>query len=158
MTYRTIPTILICLSPGLFGLAVNASADDKKHEHHEAHAGHMLQSYEKIATALFKDDLAAAKKEAAKMADHDEESACAKHATAIAGSKTIEEARGHFKGLSGAAIELAKHHADGKFTVMHCPMVKGGGADWLQSNAEKVANPYFGSKMPNCGGPKKPES
>jgi len=37
---------------------------------------------------------------------------------------------------------------------MNCPMVKGGGGDWLSTDG-KVNNPYFGAKMPHCGGPKK---
>ena len=90
------------------------------------------------------------------ISDHAEGGVFAKQAAAIASSKTLEEARGHFKILSGSAIELAKQHAEDQFTVMHCGMVKGGGADWLQSDASKVFNPYFGSKMPNCGAPKNP--
>jgi hypothetical protein len=34
--------------------------------------------------------------------------------------------------------------------LSHCPMVPGGGGDWLAAN-EQIANPYFGSQMLRCG-------
>ncbi len=144
-------TLLILLSAALVPTAI---AD----KGHEAHAGHMLQGYQKVAHALFQDNLETAKAEAAKMAHHDEESACAPHAEAIAAAKSLEEARGHFKMLSAEAIKMAEKREG--YVVMHCPMVKGGGGDWLQSkeHAAHVQNPYFGSQMPNCGAPKKPKA
>ena len=36
------------------------------------------------------------------------------------------------------------------YTHFYCPMVPGGGGDWLQQNGELV-NPYFGSEMLRCG-------
>ena len=150
------------LTASLLALAAlvtaGASFAEDKHKHHEAHAGHMLESYGKIAQALFKDNLETAKTEAGKMAEHDEESACAPHAKAISTANDLTEARTHFKALSAEAIKMASTREG--FVVMHCPMVKGGGGDWLQTaaHAEHVMNPYFGAKMPHCGGLKKPKA
>ncbi len=66
----------------------------------------------------------------------------------------IAAAREAFKKMSAEAVKIAKAHKSDKYTVMNCPMVKGGGGDWLSANG-KVNNPYFGPKMPHCGGPKK---
>ena len=116
----------------------------------EAHADHMFEGYSAVATALYKDDLAATKKAAAGMVKHDKDSAMAKHCQAIADSKTIQEARTHFKALSDAAIPVAKEKK--MMHEMHCPMAFGDkGANWLQKSADEVQNPYFGAKMPHCG-------
>ena len=117
---------------------------------YEAHAAHMLEGYAVVSTALYKDDLAAAKKAAAGMVKHDKASAMAKHAQAIADSKNIETARMHFKLLSDIAIPVAKKEKT--MQQMHCPMAAGGkGADWLQESADEVQNPYFGARMAHCG-------
>jgi membrane fusion protein, copper/silver efflux system len=115
----------------------------------EAHKDHMFEGYS-VATALYKDDLAAAKKAAAGMVKHDKDGAMAMHCQAIADSKTIEEARTHFKMLSDAAIPVAKKEK--MMHEMHCPMAfDNKGANWLQKSADEVQNPYFGAKMPHCG-------
>jgi hypothetical protein len=50
---------------------------EDKHDHkaaeHEAHADHMLESYAALSTALYKDDLASAKKAAAGIVKQDKE-------------------------------------------------------------------------------------
>jgi len=110
----------------------------------------MLEGYAVVSTALYKDDLAAAKKAAAGMVKHDKDSAMAKHAQAIADSEDIAVARMHFKMLSDVAIPIAKQEKT--MHQMHCPMAADGkGADWLQQSADEVQNPYFGSRMPHCG-------
>ena len=119
----------------------------------EGHAMHVLKGYLNVANALYEDDLAAAKKAAASITDHDADSTLAEPATKVADAENLATAREAFKALSAKAIELAKGHGD-HYTVMHCPMVKGGGGDWLSADG-KVNNPYFGPKMPHCGGPKK---
>lgn len=144
------------LTLGLLTLAFatpSALAEDK-HDHkaaeHEAHANHMLKGYAALSTALYKDDFAAAKKAAAGMVKHDEESAMAKHAQKIADTKSIEDARKHFKELSDVAIPIAKKEKT--MHVAHCPMaMKGKGADWLQASDKEIQNPYFGAKMAHCG-------
>jgi len=144
--------VSLCLA---FGSSTAAQAADKKHDHsHEAHAGHMLEGYLAVADALYKDDLKAAKKAAKGMSEHDGDSALSKPATAIAEAEDMAAAREAFKNLSAEALKIAKADKHGKYTVMHCPMVKGGGGDWLSAD-DKVNNPYFGARMPHCGGPKK---
>jgi len=97
-----------------------------------------LASYEKIRAALAGDNLDASKAAAVDL----------EGAEAIAGAKKIAEARVAFKALSATAIAKAKGHAG--FYVAHCPMVKGGGADWL-ATMKVIENPYFGSAMFSCG-------
>ncbi len=137
-----------------FAFATPAVMAEEAHNHvaagHEAHADHMLEGYAVVASALYKDDLAAAKKAAAGMVKHDKDSAMAKPAQAIADSKDIDEARMHFKKLSDVAIPVAK--SEKTMHQMHCPMAMDGkGADWLQESADEVQNPYMGTKMPHCG-------
>lgn len=97
-----------------------------------------LASYEAIRAALAGDDFEAAKKAAAEIEGGEP----------VAKAKSIAEARIAFKALSARAIAKAKGHAG--FYVAHCPMVKGGGADWLATK-KKIENPYFGSAMFACG-------
>lgn len=63
-------------------------------------------------------------------------------------------ARRDFKPISHAIVTLAAQvrgeEAQTPFTHFFCPMVKGGGGDWLQANG-KLLNPYFGSEMLRCG-------
>jgi len=133
----------------------SVQAADKQHDHsHGAHAGHMLDGYIAVADALYKDDLKAAQKAAKGMISHDKESNLAKPAAEIVEAEDIAAARKAFKTMSVEAMKVAHAEKKGKYTVMHCPMVKGGGGDWLSADGE-VNNPYFGAKMPHCGGPKK---
>lgn len=66
----------------------------------------------------------------------------------------IKEARKSFKLISHAVVTLASQvrseGASKSFTHFYCPMVPGGGGDWLQPGGE-LLNPYFGSEMLNCG-------
>ncbi len=63
-------------------------------------------------------------------------------------------ARRNFKPISHAILELAVQARGDKaastFTHFYCPMVKGGGGDWLQAEGE-LLNPYYGSEMLRCG-------
>lgn len=63
-------------------------------------------------------------------------------------------ARKGFKPLSQAVVALAtqvrSQGAQSPFTHFYCPMVPGGGGDWLQPGGE-LLNPYFGSEMLRCG-------
>jgi Cu(I)/Ag(I) efflux system membrane fusion protein len=63
-------------------------------------------------------------------------------------------ARKQFKQVSQAVVPLAtqvrSEDAHQPFTQFYCPMVPGGGGDWLQPN-DDLLNPYFGSKMLRCG-------
>jgi Cu(I)/Ag(I) efflux system membrane fusion protein len=63
-------------------------------------------------------------------------------------------AREHFKTISRHITLLAfsTRGAGAEQSILHfyCPMVKGGGGDWLQSGGE-LSNPYYGSLMLRCG-------
>lgn len=120
-----------------------------------SHSNTMLEGYNAVASALYKDDLAAAKKAATSLTTHDKKSSMAASAKKFANAKTIKEARSIFNDLSAAAIKIAKSNKGWK--VAHCPMANGNkGGDWLQKASDKrVNNPYFGAAMPHCGGFKK---
>jgi Cu(I)/Ag(I) efflux system membrane fusion protein len=66
----------------------------------------------------------------------------------------LADARKGFKPISHAIVTLAaqvrSEEAEKPFTHFFCPMVPGGGGDWLQSTGE-LLNPYFGSEMLRCG-------
>ena len=66
----------------------------------------------------------------------------------------LAAARKDFKPISHAVVILAtqvrSEAAQQPFTHFYCPMVKGGGGDWLQPGGE-LSNPYFGSEMLRCG-------
>jgi Cu(I)/Ag(I) efflux system membrane fusion protein len=66
----------------------------------------------------------------------------------------LAEARKAFKPISHAIVTLAtqvrSEGAQSSFTHFFCPMVPGGGGDWMQAGGE-LLNPYFGSEMLHCG-------
>lgn len=66
----------------------------------------------------------------------------------------LAAARKAFKPISHAVVTLASQVRGGgaqvSFTHFYCPMVPGGGGDWLQHDDE-LLNPYFGSEMLRCG-------
>lgn len=66
----------------------------------------------------------------------------------------LEKARQQFKPISHAILKLAAQargdQAKQELTHFFCPMVKGGGGDWLQAGGE-LFNPYYGSQMLHCG-------
>lgn len=66
----------------------------------------------------------------------------------------LSEARKQFKTISRAVVLLAAQaraaDAVNPFSHFYCPMVPGGGGDWLQPNDE-LLNPYFGGQMLRCG-------
>ena len=112
-----------------------------------------LKDYFAVAEALYKDDFKAAKEAAGRITAENAGKTLAEAAAKIATATDIASARDALKSLSAAAIDLTKKESIGNYTVMHCPMVKGGGGDWLSVDG-KVNNPYYGAKMPHCGGPK----
>ncbi len=135
--------ILITIIGVLFACVVSPGAAEKES---------LLVVYTKVSKALSQDDLAAAKMAAATIVADGGDSSLAESAKELSNSKSLDEARKNFKILSKKAIKLAKGQEG--FYLMHCPMVKGGGGDWLQTS-KKVANPYFGASMLTCGGIKK---
>ena len=68
--------------------------------------------------------------------------------------ETIETARGTFRPLSHAMLRAATFargpQTAEKLVHMYCPMVPGGGGDWMQAEGELV-NPYWGAEMLHCG-------
>ena len=99
-----------------------------------------LAAYEKVHHALIADDLTAAKKAAGDLGTT---------GTELANSKSLDDARLAFAKVSSEAEKLAAGQPG--YYVMHCPMKK---SDWVQTN-DKVANPYAGKEMLNCGELKK---
>jgi Cu(I)/Ag(I) efflux system membrane fusion protein len=59
-----------------------------------------------------------------------------------------------FRPISHAIVTLSTlvrgSEASRPYSHMFCPMVKGGGGDWLQASS-KLINPYWGSQMLHCG-------
>ena len=66
----------------------------------------------------------------------------------------LTEARQSFKPVSHAVVTLATQfrgeESKQSFTHFFCPMVEGGGGDWLQPGGD-LRNPYKGSEMLSCG-------
>ena len=67
---------------------------------------------------------------------------------------SLETARESYRTVSRALL-LAATVARGpktaeKLVHLYCPMVPGGGGDWMQPEGE-LANPYWGSEMLRCG-------
>lgn len=65
---------------------------------------------------------------------------------------SLEQARGAFKGVSAALIEMLavippSDAVAEELYVAYCPMAE---ASWLQTT-EELANPYMGQKMLGCG-------
>lgn len=68
-------------------------------------------------------------------------------------AKDLSAQRDAFTTLSNDVIALFKHAAIEKGTiyVQHCPMANNGnGGDWL-AKEKKIANPYYGDEMLECG-------
>jgi Cu(I)/Ag(I) efflux system membrane fusion protein len=67
---------------------------------------------------------------------------------------TLETARQAYRGVSHAMLRaLAKARGPQtakSLTHYYCPMVPGGGGDWMQPGGE-LANPYWGDEMLRCG-------
>ncbi len=67
---------------------------------------------------------------------------------------SLETAREAYRGVSHALLRAAVAARGPKsaqaLTHYYCPMVPGGGGDWMQPGGE-LANPYWGSEMLTCG-------
>ncbi|MDD5134312.1 MAG: efflux RND transporter periplasmic adaptor subunit, partial [Phycisphaerae bacterium] len=72
-------------------------------------------------------------------------------------NKDIKLIREDFHLMSQQLAQVAEHFGStgqSPFYLLHCPMAfDNTGANWLQDN-EQTRNPYFGQKMPQCGGVK----
>jgi hypothetical protein len=118
-----------------------------------------LSQYEGVRKALAADDLPAAKKAAAILADTPQEKPASeadvkRAATNLAAAKklaaanSLGDARDAFKILSRKANHLAEGQA-GYFRFI-CPMVANDEGKWVQT-AKEISNPYQGKAMPKCG-------
>ncbi|MCA9159275.1 MAG: efflux RND transporter periplasmic adaptor subunit [Planctomycetales bacterium] len=67
---------------------------------------------------------------------------------------SLETAREAYRGVSHALLRAAVAARGPKsaqaLTHYYCPMVPGGGGDWMQPGGE-LANPYWGGEMLRCG-------
>lgn len=108
----------------------------------------VLGAYETVSQALAKDDLPAAQKAAANLAEKAkaaDDKTLAMHADEFAKSDSLSKAREHFEAASQEALKLAQGQSG--YFHLHCPMAK---KDWVQSNKD-VMNPYLGKSMQSCG-------
>lgn len=66
----------------------------------------------------------------------------------------MEAARDGFRPLSHSLLKTATlvrgEKTANKLVHMFCPMVPGGGGDWMQPDGD-VINPYWGTEMLSCG-------
>ena len=66
----------------------------------------------------------------------------------------LDESRRAFRPLSHSLLRTATlvrgEKTANKLVHLYCPMVPGGGGDWMQPDDE-VVNPYWGSEMLSCG-------
>lgn len=130
----------------------------------------ILNSYFEIKDALIKTDATGAAKKAAdlntivKAVDKSKlntteqniwskiSNNIATHTENMANTKDINKQRELFASLSIEIYQLAKAvKSDSPLYYQHCPMYNGGkGANWL-SKESTIKNPYYGTKMMNCG-------
>ncbi|MFH5803076.1 efflux RND transporter periplasmic adaptor subunit [Alienimonas sp. DA493] len=73
-------------------------------------------------------------------------------------TQDLDAARVAFKPISHAVLRLSAAvrgpDSQAEFTHFFCPMVEGGGGDWLQPGGlprDALRNPYWGSQMLKCG-------
>lgn len=159
LAMKTIRLILSIAGCSLFGAAVYAH--DKSAPLNDEQKVFLAQ-YEAVRAALAADDLAAVRKAATAVVTEsktppkepltdEQKERQGKFAAAvktIATADSLKTAREAFKPVSKRAV----HYAQGQkgYYVANCPMVDGGGGDWVQTST-KINNPYFGKSMLTCG-------
>ncbi|RLD04600.1 MAG: hypothetical protein DRI65_10395 [Chloroflexota bacterium] len=120
-----------------------------------AEVSKLLESYFEVQQELASDNLVAARKAAAAIAERAEDpNEMTAAAVSVAEADDIVAARTEFQGLSTQILALVESAGTegGLVYLARCPMAFGGkGGTWLQDN-KTIANPYFGSQMPRCGG------
>jgi multidrug efflux pump subunit AcrA (membrane-fusion protein) len=101
---------------------------------------------QQLAQSLSESDLSAAAL--------DELETIAQHASGLKDPDIKAVRLQSFRPISHAVVRLSAEirgeQSKAAFLHMFCPMVKGGGGDWLQAD-EKLVNPYWGAKMLHCG-------
>lgn len=113
----------------------------------------LLPHYIAIQKALASDDLGKAVSEAKALDSKIKDSKDGGLKTTLASTKAVSEskslsdARKHFKKLSDPFVEWVKKNKSSEYEVAYCPMA---GASWVQEKGE-ILNPYFGAQMLSCG-------
>lgn len=119
----------------------------------------VYDAYFDLRRALAADDAAAAAKAAGAISKWKPETEAEAFELLLAAvtepwPESLGDQRQRFHSLSDAVLHLqavAGHKGTEPLYRMHCPMAfEGAGADWLQRDAT-LANPYYGSKMLDCG-------
>jgi hypothetical protein len=128
---RNLFSLLAVGTLALFNFATSSAGADLS-----AADRQFLGVYDKIHGALVADDLDSAKKNAG---------ALGTDGAALAGSKSLDEARGAFAKLSDKAVKLARNQPG--YFILYCPMVE---KYWVQTSPT-VTNPYAGKEMITCG-------
>lgn len=151
-------------------IAAGAHHESKNTKSEDSVIQKILNSYFDIKDALVKTDATGAVKKAADLntmaktidkskLNATEQNVWSKisnnvitHTENMAKSKDINKQRELFVSLSMEIYQLAKTvKSDTTIYYQHCPMYNGGkGANWL-SKESTIKNPYYGSKMMNCG-------
>ncbi len=70
----------------------------------------------------------------------------------LASTEDLFQQREAFLEVSNVLIAMVKDYGPLDFTLYlyHCPMAVNAGGHWL-TDAEEIANPYFGEEMATCG-------
>lgn len=143
---------LVLISAGLQARAA-ASLDD------------VLNGYRDVASALSKDNFSDAALQAGKLTVVSQDlvavgGALAPYykkiafgAKAMAASTKETELRSEMSALSEGAVNLVKltPAIQAKWQLYKCPMVVGAFGFWIQPVGDRMANPYMGSEMLQCG-------
>ncbi|MBZ9632475.1 DUF3347 domain-containing protein [Salegentibacter sp. LM13S] len=116
--------------------------------------GAVYHYYLKVRTALFNDDLDAAKDASESIANSFDEdfSKLKSLSEKMARAEDIEQLRSAFSEFSIEVESLFKQNLSaGTIYKQHCPMAfNNKGAFWF-AEVEEIKNPYKGEKMPKCG-------
>lgn len=137
---RALYALVLSIAVGMTSMAVAEQKTDELKK--------LVISYEKVSTALVKDDMKAAKKaseELGKAADAAKQDKLSKFLVEFNKAETLKDMRGKYKDVSKEVIKLVDKSDE--YFVMTCPMAK---ADWVQTT-KKISNPFMGKKMPACG-------
>ena len=108
----------------------------------------LVKAYEKVSTALVKDDVGAAKKASAgleKIATATNLDKLSMSVAKFSKAETLKAMRVEYKAVSKELVKLVGN-TEGYY-VASCPMAK---AEWVQTKT-KISNPFMGKKMPACG-------
>jgi Cu(I)/Ag(I) efflux system membrane fusion protein len=151
--------------------AATIQAQDKKEHTHDEHLSTLVAEYMEFKNALVTDDFEKAQKHVSKFAEevqssnemneHNEHQEMhqrhhSKMVNAVdeaSKATNIDELRASLEGITVELVKAVENQGydRDKLYLQFCPMVNDGkGSNWL-SKSEKIANPYYGTKMHKCG-------